>query len=361
MMVPTSSLILKMVLLYSRSLLKDSPIGIHFVTSRPLSFSSLSRPALRACRIRSSVLWSIGEEATQRRSEKVMVFKYTFFVWQLTFFDNGRLAREKKIINYLHEEPGIRIDLVGVDCLDNVKTLFSNLPNITGVFYGAIPFNDSISHSYNQSVGMCYLDVKVKGFRAVHPKTLDFLVLMSSMATVSGSPGQVNYAAAQTEMEAMGANIPNCISVTVPPLTDCRVFVRSMPTGNARNAALDKYKDLCMAGMKFALYCIDAIRTIGTPAYITTTNWRITKSTSFDVFFHCSSLSERAQLVTPSKCVVVLVQAAQKVHYPVYGVQDTPEAPITGISPSPLYRLGGFSFGACLASDTADSTLFKRQ
>ncbi|KAK7047807.1 hypothetical protein VNI00_006135 [Paramarasmius palmivorus] len=434
-------------------------------------------------------------------------------------FDNGQLAREKKIIDYLREKPGVRIDLVAVDCLDAVKTkiLFSNLPNIAGVFYVAVRLNDSLFLNLTtkedwtkgmpnraHSVPALY-DVKVKGLRilldAVDPKNLDFLVLTSSMATVSGSPGQVNYAAAQTEMEAMGANIANCISVTVPPLTDGGVFVRSMPTGNARNAALDKYKDLGMTGMKLALHCIDAIWTIGTPAYnpvyIPTTNWKrvmeiavpeyhqasmrhlLVKETTDGVASNggkeqtilgaCASVlsldvadvedniplstygldsltsvrlsgilktyfgvevtqlqllsqtmtvarlyqlqeEQKASAATttiadgPSEVeqtnvheadldqtvvrlntategtplflmhgagggVVVLVKAAQKVHYPVYGVQDTPEAPITGTlrrlsefylskirekQPHGPYRLGGFSFGTCLALDIAE-------
>lgn len=71
------------------------------------------------------------------------------------------------------------------------------------------------------------------------------------------SLGQSNYTAGQTEMEAIGAHLPNTVSVTVPPIvsssfilasysltdwwqTDGGVFVRSMPAGNARSAALDK-------------------------------------------------------------------------------------------------------------------------
>ncbi|ESK88629.1 polyketide synthase [Moniliophthora roreri MCA 2997] len=421
-------------------------------------------------------------------------------------FDDGRLVRERRVLNFLREKPGVTIDLVAVDCLDaaKTKTLFSNLPNVAGVFYVAVRLNDSLFLNLTtQEDWSKVYDVKVKGLRilldAVDPRKLDFLVLTSSMATVSGSPGQANYAAAQTEMEAMGANIPNCISVTVPPLTDGGVFVRSMPTGNARNAALDKYKDLGMTGMKLARHCVDAIWTIGTPAYqpvyIPATNWKkvmevaapeylqssmrhlLVKETTDSVAADggkeqtilgacaavlsldidrvedniplasygldsltsvrlsgvlkarfgvevtqlqllsqtmtvarlCQLQEEQQASVTttatanddrtqvdPAKVheadmdqtivrlntptegtplflihgagggIVVLVKAAQRVHYPVYGVQDTPEAPITGNlrrlsefylmkirekQPHGPYRLGGFSFGTCLALD----------
>ncbi|KAF9261006.1 polyketide synthase [Marasmius fiardii PR-910] len=424
-------------------------------------------------------------------------------------FANGGLAKEKKIIKHLRERPGVTIDVVAVDCLDEAKTktLFSNLPNIAGIFYVAVRLNDSLflNLSTEEDWKKVY-DVKVKGLRilldAVDPKKLDFLVLTSSMATVSGSPGQVNYSAAQTEMEAMGANIPNCISVTVPPLTDGGVFVRSMPTGNARSAALDKYKDLGMTAIKCAMHCVDAIWTIGTPAYqpvyIPKTNWKRvmeiavpdyhqaamrhllvkeasdglasngkveqtilgacasvlslevdrvedniplstygldsltsvrlsgilktyfnvevtqlqllsqtmtvarlyqlqeeqkasaasnttkveTTSDQEQTNIHEADLDQtivRLNAVTEGKPlflmhgagggVVVLVKAAQKARYPVYGVQDTPEAPITGTlrrlsefylekirekQPQGPYRLGGFSFGTCLALDIAE-------
>ncbi|KAI3601476.1 polyketide synthase [Moniliophthora roreri] len=426
-------------------------------------------------------------------------------------FANGQLAREKKLVDFLRRKPGVTIDLVAVDCLDAVKTrkLFAALPNVAGVFYVAVRLNDSLFLNLNTKEEWSKVyDVKVKGLHilldAVDPRNLDFLVLTSSMATVSGSPGQTNYAAAQTEMEAIGAKIPNCISITVPPLTDGGVFVRSMPAGNARNAALDKYKDLGMTGIKLALHCIDAIWTIGTPVfnpvYIPKSNWKkvmemvpgylqstmrhlLVKEASDGILSNdtkeqsiigvCATVlslemdriednvplsaygldsltsvrlsgilkahfgieATQMQLLSQTMTVarlhqiqeeqkaaaakaaavsatvdghaetkpanvheadldktvvrlnaategtplflmhgagggiVVLVKAAQRVHYPVYGVQDTPEAPITGTlrrlsefylskirekQPHGPYRLGGFSFGTCLALDMAE-------
>ncbi|KAK7021060.1 hypothetical protein VNI00_017549 [Paramarasmius palmivorus] len=428
-------------------------------------------------------------------------------------FENGRMFREKKIIEYLRTLPGVTIDVVACDCLDEVKTktLFSNLPNVAGIFYVAVRLNDSLfTNLTTREEWEKVYDVKVKGVHvlldAVDPKKLDFLVLTSSMATVCGSPGQANYSAAQTEMEAMTSKIPNCISVTVPPLTDSGVFVRSMPTENARSAALDKYKDLGMTGYTMARHCVDAIWTLGIPAYnplyISSIQWKkvmemmpdylqssmrhlLVKESSegamsngpkeqnilaaaaavlslepdrveenvplsaygldsltsvrlsgiLKAYFSIEvtqlqllsqttsvarlhQLQEEQQIAaaaaaasasvsdsTPVEAeqiqtnvheadldkivvrlntategtplfimhgagggIVDLVKAAQKVHYPIFGVQDTPEAPITGTihrlaefylskiqekQPHGPYRLAGLSFGTCLAQEIA--------
>ncbi|EEB90650.1 hypothetical protein MPER_11115, partial [Moniliophthora perniciosa FA553] len=192
-------------------------------------------------------------------------------------------SREKRSLITARDWCQDRRRRTGLPDKSKTKALFSNLPNVAGVFYVAVRLNDSLFLNLTtEDDWLKVYDVKVKGLRilldTVDPKKLDFLVLTSSMATISGSPGQCNYAAAQTEMEAMGADIPNCITVTVPPLTDGGVFVRSMPTGNARSAALDKYKDLGISGYQLARRCVDAIWTLNSPAYnpvyIPTTNWK---------------------------------------------------------------------------------------
>ncbi|KZT06920.1 polyketide synthase [Laetiporus sulphureus 93-53] len=431
-------------------------------------------------------------------------------------FKAGRLIREKKIITYLRNIPGVVIDILAVDCLDVEKTkaVFANSSRrIAGVFYVAVRLNDQLfTNLTTEEDWKTVYDVKVKGLKvlleAVNPSTLDFLVLTSSMATVSGSPGQANYAAAQTEMEEIGAHLPNTVSITVPPITDGGVFVRSMPPGNARNAALDKYKALGMSGMLVAEHCVDAIWTLNTSAanavYIPSMNWKkvveigipeyhlaslrhllvkenadvsvanasneqtiraacamvlslntedveeniplssygLDSLTSvrlsgilkqyFDVTVtqlqllssymtveKLQAMQEEQRLASASEAqnagasdakfdatgqsnlendmdktivrlnnvnegrpffilhgagggVLVLQKVAQKVNCPVYGVQDTPEAPITGTldrlsrfylskiqekQPHGPYRIGGFSFGTCLAVRIAQMLL----
>ncbi|PCH43241.1 KR-domain-containing protein [Wolfiporia cocos MD-104 SS10] len=198
----------------------------------------------------------------------------------------GRLMQEKKIISSLRAIPGVEIDIFAVDCLDAPKTkqMFASLSRrLAGVFYVAARLNDQrFTNLKSEDDWRIVHDVKVKGVKvlleAVDPKLLDFLVLTSSMATVSGSPGQANYAAAQTEMEAIGSRLPNTVCVLVPPITDGGVFVRALPPGNARNAALDKYKALGMTGIRVATHCVDAIWSLNTPSeikvYVPPVNWK---------------------------------------------------------------------------------------
>ncbi|KIJ60835.1 polyketide synthase [Hydnomerulius pinastri MD-312] len=205
-----------------------------------------------------------------------------------------QLARERKIVNYLRGIPGVTVDLRAVDVLDAEMTrdLFMNLEHpVAGVFYLAVRLNDQVfanlkteeDWKIGKSSILCFIyDVKIKGvevlLQAVNPQSLDFLVLTSSMATVCGSPGQANYSAAQTYMETMAAALPNTVAITVPPITDGGVFVRSLPPGNARNAALDKYKSLGMTGYLVAQHCVNAIWTLNcdayNPVYIPPTDWK---------------------------------------------------------------------------------------
>ncbi|KAJ3555439.1 hypothetical protein NM688_g2577 [Phlebia brevispora] len=186
-------------------------------------------------------------------------------------FTPGRLVHEKKIISHLRGIPGVTVDVLAVNCLDvdRTKALFSQSQRrIAGVFYVAVQLNDQLfTNLTTEQDWKAVSNVKVEGLnvllQAVDPKDLDFLVLTSSMATVTGSPGQANYTGAQTEMEAMGALLSNTISVAVPPITDGGIFVRSMSAGNVRNAALDKYTSLGMTARRVAQHCVDAIWSLG--------------------------------------------------------------------------------------------------
>jgi fatty acid synthase len=116
----------------------------------------------------------------------------------------------------LRETPGVTVDLAAVDCLDVSGTtkLFANLTHpVSGVFYIPVRLNDqlftNLKTEEDWKMGEYYVfdilepflnfilvyDVKVKGLEVllevIDPKSLDFLVLASSMATVSGSPGQL--------------------------------------------------------------------------------------------------------------------------------------------------------------------------
>ncbi|KAF9233160.1 hypothetical protein BU15DRAFT_80408 [Melanogaster broomeanus] len=92
-------------------------------------------------------------------------------------------------------------------------------------------------------------------------------------------PPVTNYAAAQTYMEVLVTGLPNTVAITVPPITDGGIFIRSLPPGKGRNAALNKYKNLGMTGYRVAQHCVDAIWTLNSDAYssvydIPPTDWK---------------------------------------------------------------------------------------
>jgi hypothetical protein len=115
----------------------------------------------------------------------------------------------------LREIFGVTLDLAAVDCLDAPGTmkLFANLTHpVSGVFYIPVRLNDQLftnlktKEDWKMYVlvipepflnSILVYDVKVKGLEVllevIDPKSLDYLVLASSMATVSGSPGQLSF------------------------------------------------------------------------------------------------------------------------------------------------------------------------
>ncbi|KAI0917773.1 Type I Iterative Polyketide synthase (PKS) [Taiwanofungus camphoratus] len=194
-------------------------------------------------------------------------------------FSGGKLAKEKRILTWLRSLPGVQIDLVALDCVDlqGMKAMLRSLCNpVGGIFHLAVALADAMftTMTCRDDWDKVY-DVKVKGLQvildAVDPKSLDFLVLMSSMASVTGSPGQ-------TWMESLATKIPNTTTVAVPPVTDCGIFARALSKVQGRNAALDKYTKLGVTGIELAYHCIEAIRSIGTDKpitfYIPPMNWR---------------------------------------------------------------------------------------
>ncbi|KAF8157648.1 hypothetical protein K438DRAFT_1777141 [Mycena galopus ATCC 62051] len=167
----------------------------------------------------------------------------------------------------LRNQPGVTVDAVALDCLDanGTKALFSKYsPDVAGVFYLPLVLNDQMFGNLDSAAQWKpVLDVKTKGLQilldAVDVKSLDFLLLTSSIVTVTGSDGQANYAAAQKHMEAIGDQIPNAVSV-IAPITDSGAFVRGIPRGQGRNIMLEKYKKLGMGVHQLAEHCVDAIR-----------------------------------------------------------------------------------------------------
>ncbi|CCM04557.1 uncharacterized protein FIBRA_06738 [Fibroporia radiculosa] len=192
-----------------------------------------------------------------------------------------QLVSERKIINYLRGIPGVTVDLRAVDVLDAEKTkdLFMNLEHpVAGVFYLAVRLNDQIFSNLKTEK-----DWKTGNLRRQDQGSRNSPA--NGQSAVTGLPCshefhgdcQANYSAAQTYMETMAAALPNTVAITVPPITDGGIFVRSLPPGDARNAALDKYKSLGMSGYLVAQHCVNAIWTLNSDAYsavyIPPTDW----------------------------------------------------------------------------------------
>ncbi|KAF9237175.1 hypothetical protein BU15DRAFT_76182 [Melanogaster broomeanus] len=392
-------------------------------------------------------------------------------------FSTQKPQHEKLLLRSLRAVAGVTIDLRAVDVLDGEKTreLFSNIEHpVAGIFYVAVRLNDQVfANMKTEEDWKAVYDVKIKGIEilleTVNPQSLDFLVLTSSMASLFGSPGQANYAAAQTHMEGLVKDLPNTVIVTFPPITDGGTLVGSLPTGKGRNVALDKYKNLRMTGYRLAQHCVDAIWTLNSDAYssvyIPPTDWKeiihlgipdyhlsllrhlLVKeniengSTGKELSIRATlasvlaldqneivdnvplssygldsltsvrlsgilkkdfgmnitqlqllgnAMTEQHVLAASSTNlessnrdaqalgmegtvvlvhgagggVLVMLKTAEMISSPVYGVQDTPEAPIDGTmeqlasfylqkirakQPTGPYRLGGFSFGTCMA------------
>ena len=122
---------------------------------------------------------------------------------------------EKRLIKALRSRPGVTIDIVALDCLDvdGTKSLFAKTsPRIAGVFYLPLVLDDQLFENMTTEehwkpseadIFRIYrwvllilsevADVKTRGLQvllqAVDPKSLEFLLLTSSWATVTGSDG----------------------------------------------------------------------------------------------------------------------------------------------------------------------------
>lgn len=134
-------------------------------------------------------------------------------------FEDIDFTREKRMVHYLRNLPGVTVDIAAVDCLDaeGTKKLFANLEHpAAGVFFLPARLNDqmfiNLKTEEDWKVGELQLvrfsvenmiitsfkvyDVKAKGLQilldAVDPASLDFLVLTSTTSIISGNSGRLH-------------------------------------------------------------------------------------------------------------------------------------------------------------------------
>ncbi|MEM6753811.1 MAG: type I polyketide synthase, partial [Cyanobacteria bacterium P01_C01_bin.38] len=94
-----------------------------------------------------------------------------------------------------------------VDGAKIISQIEACLPPLRGIIHGAGVLDDALLHSMNWEQFIGVMAPKVKGAWHLHNltqnKALDFFVCFSSMASVLGSPGQGNYAAANAFMDGL--------------------------------------------------------------------------------------------------------------------------------------------------------------
>jgi NADPH:quinone reductase-like Zn-dependent oxidoreductase/acyl carrier protein len=111
------------------------------------------------------------------------------------------------------EETGARVTVVSGDVSrqEDVRAIVSlagsSLPPLRGVIHSAGVLDDGVLLEQNPARFKSVFEPKVQGAWNLHRVTeglpLDFFVLFSSMASVLGSPGQSNYAAANAFLDAL--------------------------------------------------------------------------------------------------------------------------------------------------------------
>lgn len=110
------------------------------------------------------------------------------------------------------EQNGARVEIWPVDVADEtqVKLLLErikkNLPPLKGIFHGAMVLDDGYLGDLDQGRFARVMAPKIRGALYLHQFTegqpLDFFISFSSISTLIGNPGQGNYVAANTFLDA---------------------------------------------------------------------------------------------------------------------------------------------------------------
>ena len=121
---------------------------------------------------------------------------------------SGANQAAKNVIKQL-EEAGANISLIRADVAnrEEVKKLLAACPNLRGIVHAAGVLDDGILMDQTLARFEKVMSPKIKGAWNLHTLTenlpLDFFVLFSSAASLIGSAGQANYAAANAFMDAL--------------------------------------------------------------------------------------------------------------------------------------------------------------
>jgi len=111
------------------------------------------------------------------------------------------------------EKQGVKIHAISCDITDEsaltalFKDIEKNMPPLRGIVHAATVINDGLVRNMDAEQIRSVLAPKVMGASFLHDLTkempLDFFVMFSSATTLFGNPGQSNYVAANTSLEAL--------------------------------------------------------------------------------------------------------------------------------------------------------------
>lgn len=103
----------------------------------------------------------------------------------------------------------LRLDLTHSDAHSNLEAALVGQPPLRGTIHAATRFDDLLLNNMGRQNLLDVLSPKIKGAEVLHHltsnMTLDFFVLFSSATTAFGNPGQANYVAANSYLEALSA------------------------------------------------------------------------------------------------------------------------------------------------------------
>lgn len=125
---------------------------------------------------------------------------------------NGASAYAEEAIRAM-EQAGATIRVIRADVAhtlqlaDALTEIYHCMPPLRGIFHSAVVLDDSTLLQLDQERFLRIMRPKVEGAWNLHQLTqdqaLDFFVMFSSAASLIGSPGQGNYAAANAFMDAL--------------------------------------------------------------------------------------------------------------------------------------------------------------
>ncbi|MCP4347108.1 MAG: SDR family NAD(P)-dependent oxidoreductase [Desulfobacterales bacterium] len=195
--------------------LKNDPTTSHF--SLPTSHSYLITGGLGALGIR------LAEWLAEHGAEHLI----------LTGRSGASTSRSREAVEQL-EKAGAKVIVAKADVADEkdaaglVEDIRNSFPPLRGIIHAAGILDDGVLSEQNWERFTQVMSPKIKGTWNLHTMTkdipLDFFICFSSAASLLGSPGQGNYAAANAFMDAFahyrrGLGLP-CLSINWGPWDD---------------------------------------------------------------------------------------------------------------------------------------------